>query len=138
MARRCKRFYTSAMCKSQLIMPCRWASTLQKASPSAASGGQVQAMIPFTWKALSLWHTRLAELRRRLLVTLLSVLFYYYPSLLTTILSLLACYRIDPSTPASGELYSEYARVSFQSHVCILLCVKSCVQSYICIPMCAL
>lgn len=68
-------------------------------------------MASFSWQALSGWHTRLAELHNRLRVTLLSVLFYYYPSLLTTILSLFACYRIDPAMPASDELYPEYAQV---------------------------
>ena len=48
----------------------------------------------------------------RLCVTVLSVIFYYYPSLLTTILSLFACYPIDPATPGSDELYPQYAQVS--------------------------
>lgn len=39
---------------------------------------------------------RHAELWRRLQVTLLEVTFYYYPSLLTTVLSLFSCFRIDP------------------------------------------
>ena len=47
----------------------------------------------------------------RLCVMLLSVIFYYYPSLLTTILSLFACYSIDPATPGNDELYPEYAQV---------------------------
>ena len=45
-------------------------------------------------------------------VTLLLVLFYYYPSLLTTILSLFACIPIDPAYyPLPGELYPQYAQV---------------------------
>ena len=44
-----------------------------------------------------------------MLVTFLSVLFYYYPSLLTTILSLFSCYRIDHLSP--GQLYPEFIQV---------------------------
>ena len=58
------------------------------------------------------WRSKLADLRRRLLVTLLSVLFYYYPSLLTTVLSLFACLRIDPAKPTSSQLYPQNVRVS--------------------------
>lgn len=63
-----------------------------------------------------LWQTKAAELQSRMFVTLLSVLFYYYPSLLTTILSLFACYHIDPEFPADDELYPDFAQVS-QSRV---------------------
>ncbi|DBA80681.1 TPA: hypothetical protein ACH3X1_007922 [Trebouxia sp. C0004] len=40
---------------------------------------------------------RLAQdkLGRRILVSLLTVIFYYYPSILTTTLSLFTCYRLD-------------------------------------------
>ena len=62
--------------------------------------------LPFWWQSL-----RLADLRRRLLVTLLSVLFYYYPSLLTTVLSLFACFTIDPAKPSSSQLYPQNAKV---------------------------
>jgi len=73
-------------------------------------------MAPFSpfWSTLGLWHTRRAELMNRLCVTMLSVIFYYYPSLLTTILSLFACYPIDPATPGSDELYPQYAQVRNQ------------------------
>lgn len=71
-----------------------------------------QSMTPF---ALPIhWHSKLADLRRRLLVTLLSVLFYYYPSLLTTVLSLFACFQIDPAKPTSNQVYPQNARVSEQ------------------------
>ena len=52
------------------------------------------------------------ELQRRLLVTLLSVLFYYYPSLLSTTLNLFACYRIDRIDTGS-VVYPGNARVGF-------------------------
>ena len=68
-------------------------------------------MLSFSWLTIGIWRTRLAELHNRLRITLLSVLFYYYPSVLTTILSLFACYRIDPAAPASDELYPEFAQV---------------------------
>ena len=60
--------------------------------------------------SLHTWHGNIVELQRRLLVTLLSVLFFYYPSLLTTILSLFTCYRIDRSSPTGT--YPQFARVS--------------------------
>ncbi len=47
-----------------------------------------------------------AELRRRLLITLLEVLFYYFPSLLTNTLSLFACFHIDPSGPANAQYHN--------------------------------
>ena len=55
---------------------------------------------------------RLAEdkLGRRILVSLLTVIFYYYPSILTTTLSTFTCHRLD--TPATLEKYSGNARVS--------------------------
>ncbi len=49
-----------------------------------------------------------AELRQRLLVTLLAVLFYYYPSLLTNAWSLFACYKVDR---LSGVAYPQNSRV---------------------------
>ena len=89
----------------------------------------------FSWKKLLLWQTRAAELNSRMLVTLLSVLFYYYPSLLTTILSLFACYHIDPEFPAADELYPQYAQVraTHRTSITLLCCgsmkVTPCVQS---------
>ena len=56
----------------------------------------------------------------RLCVTVLSVIFYYYPSLLTTILSLFACYPIDPATPGSDELYPQYAQVRIQPGISVV------------------
>ena len=91
----------------------RWARTCRQASNQQASPRQMQvrALTSTSWKNLLFWQTQAAELSSRMLVTLLSVLFYYYPSLLTTILSLFACYRIDPEFPAADELYSQYAQV---------------------------
>ena len=93
--------------KLQCALVCRWASTLSKVSLSTSNW--TQAMIPVS-QTLRTWHGNIVELQRRLLVTLLSVLFFYYPSLLTTILSLFACYRIDPSSPTGA--YPQFARVS--------------------------
>ena len=50
------------------------------------------------------WHARKAELQRRLLVSLLTVTFYYYPSLLTATLSLFTCHSIDPITSNPGTV----------------------------------
>lgn len=47
-----------------------------------------------------------SELRRRLLITLLEVLFFYFPSLLTTTLNLFACFHIDPSGPANAQYHN--------------------------------
>ena len=103
----------------------RWARTCRQTSVRQASPRQMQvrALTTTSWKKLLLWQTRAAELSSRMLVTLLSVLFYYYPSLLTTILSLFACYRIDPEFPAADELYPQYAQVSLPfTHHLSLLC----------------
>ncbi|DBB05192.1 TPA: hypothetical protein ACH3X3_010435 [Trebouxia sp. C0006] len=56
---------------------------------------------------VSRWHASKPELKRRLLVTLVTVIFYYYPSLLSTSLSLFACYRIDASYPSSAVAYPQ-------------------------------
>ena len=71
----------------------------------------MQSVLSFSWLTIGIWHTRLAELHNRLHITLLSVMFYYYPSVLTTTLSLFACYRIDAARSASDELYPEFAQV---------------------------
>ncbi len=98
-----------------MCLACRWAITLSKVSLSSATW--TQAMIPVP-QTLHTWHGNIVELQRRLLVTLLSVLFFYYPSLLTTILSLFACYRIDPSSPTGA--YPQFARVS----ACLMCCTQ--------------
>ena len=66
---------------------------------------------------LSQWHADKPELRRRLLVTLLTVIFFYYPSLLTATLSLFTCYRIDASAPSSSIHYPDHLRVSYGNAV---------------------
>ena len=62
--------------------------------------------------SVSRWHASKPELKRRLLVTLLTVIFYYYPSLLSTSLSLFACYRIDASYPSSDVAYPQNLQAS--------------------------
>ena len=51
-----------------------------------------------------------SSLQCRMLVTLLTVLFYYFPSILTTTLSLFTCYRLD--RPATFANYPGNAQVS--------------------------
>lgn len=53
-----------------------------------------------------------SELRRRLLITLLEVLFFYFPSLLTTTLNLFACFHIDPSGAASAQYHNAQVRLT--------------------------
>ncbi|KAL0052667.1 hypothetical protein WJX82_005691 [Trebouxia sp. C0006] len=91
-----------------LIQVVWWAITLSKVSLSSATWTQTMIPVPQT---LRTWHGNIVELQRRLLVTLLSVLFFYYPSLLTTILSLFACHRIDPSSPTGT--YPQFARATW-------------------------
>ena len=101
----------------------RWARTSKQGSVTQSSPRQMQvrALTSTSWKKLLLWQTRAAELNSRMLVTLLSVLFYYYPSLLTTVLSLFACYHIDPEFPAADELYPQYAQVRASQPLPVLL-----------------
>lgn len=61
-------------------------------------------------------HVGRGALHRRLLVTLLLVLTYFFPSLLTAALSLFACYRIDRLT--AGLFYSQNYRVRAQLLSC--------------------
>ena len=88
----------------------RWATTFKQAPSTPPAAASWQAMTPSSWTSLGPWYHRRAELRNRLCVTLLKVVFFYYPSLLATILSLFACYPIDPATHGS-ELYPQYAQV---------------------------
>ena len=88
----------------------RWATTFKQAPSTPPATTSWQAMIPSSWNSLGLWYHRRAELTHRLCVTLLKFVFFYYPSLLATILSLFACYPIDPATYGS-ELYPQYAKV---------------------------
>ena len=53
--------------------------------------------------------TASVQLRERLLVTLLAVIFYYYPSLLLNTWSLFACYQVDRP---NGVSYPDNCRVS--------------------------
>ncbi len=88
----------------------RWACAIKQAPSTPPAATSWQAMTPSSWNSLGFWHHRRAELTNRLCVTLLKLAFFYYPSLLATILSLFACYPIDPATPGS-ELYPQYAQV---------------------------
>lgn len=72
---------------------------------------------------VSRWHASKPDLKRRLLVTLLTVIFYYYPSLLSTSLSLFACYRIDASYPSSAVAYPQNLQAS-QAMLPELYCVS--------------
>ena len=58
-------------------------------------------------------HGRSTDLPQRLLITLLTTVFYYYPSILTVALSLFQCYHIDPRSPQPSQLYPQNALVSF-------------------------
>jgi len=88
----------------------RWATTFKQAPSTPPATTSWQAMTPSSWSSLGPWYHRRAELTNRLWVTLLKVVYFYYPSLLATILSLFACYPIDPATYGS-ELYPKYAQV---------------------------
>ena len=90
---------------------CRWASTCKQAPSTPPAATPWQAMTPFSQNSLGLWHHRRAELTNRLCVTSLKVVFFYYPSLLATILSLFICFPIDPATPGSDATYTKYAQV---------------------------
>lgn len=97
-------------------------------SPMIASGSMTSTATVFmaaTNQPLTapLFSSRHAELRQRLLVTLVTVSFYYYPSLLTTSLSLFACYRIDPIQAQMGQSYPQNAQAcpSIVSTYCMFI-----------------
>ena len=110
-------------CKFQCALLIRWWRAKPAApsvadpisSPSISSSSMTSPVVvtisitdqPRSTPLLSL---RPAELRRRLLVTFVTVIFYYYPSLLTTSLSLFACYRIDPLEAQMGQYYPQNAQ----------------------------
>ncbi len=88
-----------------------WATTTKQPPSTPPATTSWQAKTPFSWNNLGFRKHGRAELTNRLWVTLLKVVYFYYPSLLTTILSLFACYPIDPAAYGS-ELYPQYAQVS--------------------------
>lgn len=55
--------------------------------------------------------SRSADLKRRSLVTVLVVAFYYYPTMVTDALSFFACYNVDPSSHGDNGLYAAKAKV---------------------------
>lgn len=81
------------------------ASSLSTSTSNAASGHT-------TVRAVHPAKSKLAELKRRLLVALLTVTFYYYPSYLTTALSLFECYHIDPTSQQLEQYYPENAQAT--------------------------
>ena len=91
----------------------RWASkSTQAVAAGSSSLDLTPSAQPSALTAFTRWQNKLAELKRRMLITLLCVVFYYYPSLLTTVLSLFSCYHIDPASPHANQLYPQNARVS--------------------------
>jgi len=84
---------------------CRWLR--QRSSGPQAQQNNLHAPQAVTEQ------TGLQVLGRRMLITLLTALFYYYPSLLATTLSLFACYRLDRVTPLDGVgvLHARVSRV---------------------------
>ena len=55
--------------------------------------------------------SRSADLKRRSLVTLLVVAFYFYPNLVTDALSFFACFKVDPSSRGGDGSYAATAKV---------------------------
>ena len=97
----------------------RWAKAVKKGLVTGMATSHRQMQRPHAhalplvlpWKLMSCQHAQAANLWDRLRVTLLSVPFYYYPSLLMTSLSLFACYPTDPEYPAANEGFPQYAQV---------------------------
>ncbi|DBA96201.1 TPA: hypothetical protein ACH3X3_002401 [Trebouxia sp. C0006] len=96
-----------------LIQVICWATTTKQPPSTPPATTSWQAKTPFSWNNLGFRKHGRAELTNRLWVTLLKVVYFYYPSLLTTILSLFACYPIDPAAYGS-ELYPQYVQARLQ------------------------
>ena len=88
-------------------------------SPMISSGSTSSTVTTAPPQISPLLASRHAELRRRLLVTLVTVSFYCYPSLLTTSLSLFAYYRIDPLEAQMGQSYPQNAQACPSTSSCI-------------------
>jgi len=88
---------------------CRWLR--QRSSGPQAQQNNLHAPQAITEQIPQ--QTGLQVLGRCMLITLLTALFYYYPSLLATTLSLFACYRLDRVTPLDGVgvLHARVSRV---------------------------
>ena len=88
---------------------CRWwLDRLQSSRRLAAREATEASMSPQI--AVSMGQ---AELNRRLLVTLLTVLFFYFPSIFTTTLAFFTCYHLDSA--ATFAAYPGNATASFSS-----------------------
>ena len=122
---------TMSPCKFECALPIRWWRAKQEtpsvadpiSSPSISSSSMtspvvVTISITDQQRSAPVLSSRPAELQRRLLVTLVTVIFYYYPSLLTTSLSLFACYRIDPLEAQMGQNYPQNAQA--RAYHCLL------------------
>ena len=92
-------------------MSCRWQFT-KKQDPLPSGSPALDSNFVHNPISVSSWHAHKPELKRRLLVTLLTAIFYYYPSLLTATLSLFTCYRIDPSNPSQAMAYPRHLQAS--------------------------
>ena len=103
-------------------MHCRWCCNRDKqpslVTATSSTSSSFFSTFPVTNPASStgsaaapVQTSKAVELQERLLVTLLTVVFYYYPSLMTTALSLFQCYRIDPVSAQAGQNYPQNAKV---------------------------
>ena len=88
---------------------CRWWRGLSHAAPRSPTTAVESPVVSITVHPPGAAPRRQTALAQRMLVTLLTLLFYYYPSILTSTLSLFTCYHLDQNTDAVK--YWDNARV---------------------------
>ncbi|KAL0046542.1 hypothetical protein WJX82_003308 [Trebouxia sp. C0006] len=86
-----------------------WDSNMASEKGRQASGGI--HWLSTAYSCYATHHVAEDKLGRRILVSLLTVVFYYYPSTLTNTLSIFTCYRLD--TPATLKKYPGNARAKW-------------------------
>lgn len=95
---------------SSVLLLHRWMRDKFQARATIATAAVICSNSAGTTIRPALTRAVIVPLQRRLLVTLLTALFYFYPSLVTTTLSLFACYQLDYQ-PSSTVSYPLNARV---------------------------
>ncbi|KAL0045512.1 hypothetical protein WJX82_008793 [Trebouxia sp. C0006] len=87
-----------------------WSRSKRRKAPTASVTNPVQSALAASVHSAAPSQSASAELRQGLLVTLLAVLFYYYPSLLTNAWSLFACCKVDR---LSGVAYPQNSQAAW-------------------------
>lgn len=103
--------------KRKLSLLHRWMRDKYQARVAVSTAACICSSSSSTGLQPALTGKEIVPLQRRLLVTLLTAFFYFYPGLLTTTLSIFACYQLDYQ-PSNSVPYPLNARVGLCTACC--------------------